>query len=131
MGKNNAKHRVLVVEDDDANRFLISLCLDQLGYKYDLAKNSGEAIEHANNNDYSAILMDIQLRGRDGRDGIETTKYIRSMEIKNDRPHVPIIALTAEGDKELCFEAGMDDYVTKPITTKLLREKLDVNIEEI
>ncbi len=70
--------------------------------------------------------MDIRMAGRDG---IETPKIIRSAEMRGHAEPTPIIALTADGDKERCLQAGMDDYIMKPITLKTLKEKILSNLD--
>jgi CheY-like chemotaxis protein len=117
--------KILVVEDNEANILVATLCLAELGYAYDVARSSKEALEFLEDRKYRLVLMDIRMSGRDG---IDTTKIIRSHEFSSGDKHLPIIALTADGDKERCLEAGMDDFILKPITFKLLKEKLKSNL---
>jgi two-component system sensor histidine kinase/response regulator len=120
-----AKARILVVEDHEANILVVTLCLKELGYAYDVAKSSRQALEFLESKKYALILMDIQMSGRDG---IDTARIIRAAEQSAGADNVPIIALTADGDKERCLEAGMDDFILKPITLKILKEKLKSNL---
>ncbi len=121
MGK---KAKILVVEDQQPNILVITMLLEELGYLYDVAKSSDEALRKVGEG-YSLILMDVRMAGRDG---IETTRIIRSMEMRGEIENVPIIALTADGDKERCLETGMDDYILKPITLNILKQKLKANL---
>lgn len=115
-GKNGI--RVLIVEDNLVNQRIALKMLQNLGYTPDVASNGREAIETFLRNPYEAILMDCQMPEMDG---FETTKEIRKLESAGAR--IPIIALTANamsGDRELCVEAGMDDYLAKPVDLQQL-----------
>ena len=115
--------RVLVVEDHDINSELTVTVLRQAGFMIETAANGREAVEAFQKTPFDIILMDCQMPEMDG---YQATAEIRRQE-KEGR-HVPIIALTAEalkGDLERCLAAGMDDYISKPIDTKLLVAKLD------
>lgn len=104
---------ILVVEDDRINHKLVQKLLDKLGITPDLAFNGIQAVEYSNQKNYDIILMDLQMPEMDG---IEASKLIRSRITEN--PPV-IIALTAnvfEDVREECLEAGMNDYLAKPIT---------------
>lgn len=122
--KTGEKAKILVVEDQQPNIMVVTMLLEELGYPYDVARNSNEALDKVGG-DYGLILMDVRMAGRDG---IETTRIIRSMEARGEIEPVPIVALTADGDKERCLETGMDDYILKPITLKTLKEKLKSNL---
>jgi CheY-like chemotaxis protein/HPt (histidine-containing phosphotransfer) domain-containing protein len=103
---------VLVVEDNEINRTVILALLDKFGLKAAVAHNGREAIEMAADRDYDAILMDCLMPEVDG---FQATRQIREDE---GARHVPIVAMTAlsmPGDRERCFAAGMDDYLSKPI----------------
>lgn len=120
------KPRILVVEDQKPNIMVVTMLLEELGYPHDVAKSSDEALDKVAEHKYGLILMDVRMPVRDG---IETTKIIRSLEIRGEIPFMPIVALTSDGDKERCMESGMDDYILKPITQKTLREKIRVNLK--
>ena len=101
------------MEDEPINQKVTRGVLDRLGYEPDLVQNGEEALEALKNKDYDLILMDCMMPVMNG---YETTKRIR--EIEGDSRHTIIIALTANAmsdDKEKCLNAGMDDYMTKPI----------------
>lgn len=113
------KH-LLVVEDNAASRRLCVLQLQKLGFKADSVESGEGALEKCREHAFDAILMDVQMPGMDG---LETTKAIRSHE----KIHVPIIALTANAmpeDRQRCLDAGMDDYLAKPLKVDRLLEIL-------
>jgi two-component system, sensor histidine kinase and response regulator len=104
---------VLLVEDNRTNQMVAQNYLESFGCMIDLAVNGQEAVEKHSQNQYDIILMDCSMPVMDGYDA---TREIRSREDEGN--HVPIIAMTAhamEGDREKCMEAGMDDYLSKPV----------------
>ena len=108
---------VLVVEDNLINQTLVMTLLQRGGYRVTLAGTGREAVEKFLMHRFCIILMDIQMPDLDG---IEATKAIRLLERKQERLRTPIVAMTANamrGDRERCLEAGMDDYLAKPIKT--------------
>ena len=110
---------VLVVEDNDINRQLAARQLARLGIPAHLVGSGGEALEALARGNYSAVLMDCRMPGMDG---FATTQAIRGREVGTGR-HVPIIAITADAqpqDRDRCIEAGMDDYLVKPLTLEAL-----------
>ncbi len=114
--------RVLLVEDNLVNRELALELLHDLGLITDVAHHGREAVEKLQNTRYDLVLMDIQMPEMDG---LEATRRIRAFEVHE--PHTPIIAMTAQamsGDRERCLEAGMDDYLTKPIDPDKLLDAL-------
>lgn len=114
---------VLVVEDNTVNAKLTTRLLEKSEMKYDWARNGQEAVEMYLKSSFDMILMDIQMPILDG---FGATKAIREAE-KATGCHVPIIALTAhaiDGYRELCIESGMNDYLTKPVQPKALREAM-------
>ncbi|HKJ19501.1 MAG TPA: response regulator, partial [Woeseiaceae bacterium] len=95
------------------NQFVAKRMLEQLGYLVDLAANGEQAIEASEREDYAAILIDSQMPGMSGSDA---TRLIRERE--GDGRHTPIIALTAkvmEHDQKKAFDAGVDDFLSKPV----------------
>ena len=107
--------RILVVEDQDANWFVIERMLERRGHRVDRAAGGEEVLAGAPDASYSLVLMDCQLPGLDGYD---TTRAIRRGEAAAVARDVPIVAMTAHamlGDRERCLAAGMDDYLSKPI----------------
>ncbi|RPJ50369.1 MAG: response regulator, partial [Chloroflexi bacterium] len=112
MGERNPL-RILVVEDNAINQNLVLLMLERMGYRADVAGNGLEALEALRRQMYDAILMDVQMPEMDG---LEATRRIRQEFEESNQPR--IIAMTANamsGDREICLEAGMDDYISKPI----------------
>ena len=106
--------RILLVEDNIFNQKIVRLMLERLGYQIDIANDGLEALEAIENQLYDLILMDMQMPKIDG---ITTTKLIRSM-LDNPIHKVQIIAMTANvmpEDIQKCLDAGMNDYVNKPI----------------
>jgi signal transduction histidine kinase/DNA-binding response OmpR family regulator len=115
--------RILLVEDNPVNQKLAKLMLTKAGYQVEVANNGKEAVEKYTESptDFDLIFMDVQMPVMDG---IEATRTIR----KNGFGFIPIVAMTAhamKGDREKCLEAGMDDYVAKPIKRELVFEILD------
>ncbi|MGZ9222294.1 MAG: response regulator, partial [Anaerolineales bacterium] len=116
--------RILLAEDNAINQKLAVVLLQKAGYSVDAVDTGAQALEKVQTNQYSAILMDVQMPEMDG---LEATQQIRELE-KNTGQHIPIIAMTAhamQGDRERCLDAGMDDYVTKPLEPKVLFSALD------
>lgn len=107
------RRRVLVVEDNAINQMVALRMLERLGCCADVAANGIEAVEAARRLPYDLVLMDVQMPEMNG---LDATRAIRAQESGGQR--LPIVAMTAnamKGDAETCFEAGMDDYLSKPI----------------
>jgi CheY-like chemotaxis protein len=120
--------RILLAEDNAVNQKLALRLLERMGYRADVAGNGLEAIAALERQPYDVILMDVQMPEMDG---LEATREIRRRWSGPGRPRV--VAMTAnamQGDRELCLEAGMDDYVSKPINAeelvRALAESADV-----
>jgi two-component system sensor histidine kinase/response regulator len=117
--------RILLAEDNPVNQKLAVILLQKAGFSVDAVENGQRALEKVQNDRYNAVLMDVQMPEMDG---FEATRLIRHWEITQGRSRIPIIAMTAhalKGDRELCLEAGMDDYVSKPLEPKALFNALD------
>jgi signal transduction histidine kinase/ligand-binding sensor domain-containing protein/CheY-like chemotaxis protein len=116
---------ILLAEDNPINRKLARHMLTKAGHRLDIVGNGIEAVVQYSTypDKYDLIFMDIQMPEMDGRNA---TREIRKIETQNRRTanrHIPIIAMTAEsmkGDREKCIEAGMDDYISKPIRQELV-----------
>ena len=120
-----ARHplRILLAEDNVVNQKLAMRLLQQMGYRSDLASNGIEAVESVERQAYDVVLMDVQMPEMDG---LEATRRITARWRPEERPR--IVAMTAnamQGDREMCLEAGMDDYLTKPIRVDRLVEALN------
>jgi CheY-like chemotaxis protein len=108
------KKRNLVAEDNEINQMVARKILEKEGFEVDIVETGTDAVKAVEENEYAFVLMDIQMPEMDG---YEATSVIRETE-KVSGEHIPIIALTAsamEEDRQLCFDAGMDDYVPKPV----------------
>ena len=122
--------QVLLVEDTPINQTLQSILLTRLGYEVTLAANGVEGVEAFTNARFDLILMDIQMPEMGG---IEATHMIRAIEQTRYLKRTPIIAVTAnalKGDRERYFEAGMDGYVSKPLSMDTLRAEMERVLEQ-
>jgi len=116
--------RLLLAEDNPINQKVAVTVLQKAGYSVDAVDNGLDALTKVKANQYNAVLMDVQMPVMDG---FEATQQIREWEQERGT-HIPIIAMTAhamQGDRERCLEAGMDDYITKPLQPKVLFSALD------
>lgn len=128
----NAPRRVLLAEDNQVNQLVAVRMLERAGYKVTVANNGQEALDHIEREQFDVVLMDVQMPVMGG---IEATRAIRAREqrqswvVDTDHvQHLPIIAMTAnamKGDRELCLDEGMDDYVSKPVKAEDLFSVLD------
>ena len=116
---------VLLVEDDPINQQLAFRLLAKWGHQVTLAVNGQEAVDRLRAGQrYDIVLMDVQMPVMGG---IEATRLIRTDEAEQKKPRVPIMAMTAnvmQGDREACLEAGMDEYLSKPINRSELAARL-------
>lgn len=115
---------ILIVEDDKINQKVIELRMKSLGFQVVIVENGKEAIDILKEKEFDIIFMDIQMPILDG---FETTKLIRSPQSAVIHHDIPIIAMTAfamKGDKEKCFDIGMNDYISKPIKVEELKKIL-------
>jgi len=114
--------RILLAEDNPMNQTVALLLLERMGYRADVASNGLEALEALERQPYDVVLMDVQMPELDG---LDTSRRICERWPAEARPR--IIAMTANAmaeDRDACFEAGMDDYVAKPIRPDALAEAL-------
>ena len=114
--------KILLAEDNAVNQKLALLMLERLGYRADVAGNGLEAIAALRRQPYDVVLMDVQMPEMDG---LAATRQIRKRALWKEHPR--IIAMTAnamQGDREQCLDAGMDDYISKPIRKEALMKAL-------
>ena len=112
--------RVLLAEDDAINQMVVEAMLTRLGCQVELAQDGAAACAATARQRYDMILMDCHMPVMDG---FEATRRIRDDEARRRSARTPIVALTADalaGDRERCLEAGMDDYLTKPVSSATL-----------
>ena len=121
---------ILVAEDNPVNQKVAANMIEKLGYRVNVAANGREAVESLSRIPYALVFMDCQMPEMDG---FEATRMVRSQEESlcqgdNKPPHLPIIAMTANAmqeDHDRCLAAGMDDFLSKPVTSKALAAVLN------
>jgi two-component system sensor histidine kinase/response regulator len=116
--------RILVVEDNAVNQKVVQKLLERQGHRSDLAGDGFEALIALRERPYDLVLMDCQMPEMDG---FEATRQLRDPDSGVRDTTIPVIALTAnamQGDRERCLEAGMNDYLTKPISPRALADAL-------
>jgi CheY-like chemotaxis protein len=115
--------RILLAEDNAVNQKLALRLLGKMGYRADVAGNGLEVLQAVERQPYDVILMDVQMPEMDG---LEATRRLCAELPNEKRPR--IIAMTAnamQGDREMCLQAGMDDYISKPIRVEELAQALN------
>lgn len=116
--------RVLLAEDNQVNRIVAIKMLEKLGCTVNAVENGVEAIQALIDEDFDLVFMDMQMPEMDG---IEATRRLRNPDTGVRWPEIPVVALTANAttdDKQLCLTAGMDDFLSKPISDVQLNEKI-------
>ncbi|HEY5921810.1 MAG TPA: response regulator [Kofleriaceae bacterium] len=111
--------RVLIVDDNPTNLKLVAYLVKANGYEVDTAADADAAVAAIAANRPRVILMDLQLPGVDG---LELTRRLKADPATRDITIIAVTAYAMKGDQEKAFEAGCDDYVTKPIDTRALPE---------
>ncbi len=120
---------ILVVEDNDLNRQMVQVMLSRRGHRVTTAANGAYALEAVQKQRFDIIFMDVQMPVMDG---LEACRRIRALE--GEQHHTPIVAMTAhamQGDALMCLEAGMDDYISKPIDPQLVFQLLELGTRGI
>jgi len=123
--------RILLAEDNITNQQVAQGILAKLGMRSDAVANGAEAVEALRDIPYDLVLMDVQMPEMDG---LDATRAVRGAGPEALNHGIPIIATTAhamQGDRDKCIEAGMDDYIAKPITPAALTELLDRWLPEV
>lgn len=119
--RDHAGKRILVTDDDMVNREIAKMLLEEVGLQIDLAEDGREAVEKASSGNYAVILMDMQMPVLNGLDATREIKRLPGCETTR------ILAMTANAfaeDRNQCFAAGMDDFVSKPVKPEVLYETL-------
>ncbi len=117
-------YRILIVEDMETNLITAKTLIGRQGYRTDEARNGVQAVEKMSEETYDLVLMDCQMPVMDG---LEATRQIRRREAELQLPRVPVIAMTGNAfdkDRENCFNAGMDDFISKPVEPDVLNHML-------
>lgn len=120
-------HRILVVEDNEANQMLARAVLELEGYVVDIASSALEALEHLRETTPDLILMDVQLPGQDG------LSLTRELKAQPSTAAIPVVALTAHamrGDREQALSAGCAGYIAKPIDTHTFGDEVRTFLRE-
>jgi signal transduction histidine kinase/DNA-binding response OmpR family regulator len=123
-GSGDVRGRILLAEDNLVNQRLAVRLLERRGYDVKVAGTGKQALELIASTGFDVVLMDVQMPEMNG---FEATSVVRARE-RTTRGHLPIVAMTAHamaGDRERCLEAGMDDYVSKPIDSAALFAAID------
>jgi signal transduction histidine kinase/ActR/RegA family two-component response regulator len=116
------EYLILIAEDNENNIMMLADYLTFKGYKLVFAKNGLEAVSIAKEKKPQLILMDIHMPRMDG---LEATRWIRSDKETSDVPIIALTALAMPGDREKCKEAGLDDYITKPVNLERLTHAIN------
>ncbi|MCP3676737.1 MAG: response regulator, partial [Deltaproteobacteria bacterium] len=123
--KRRQMSRILIVEDNVTNQKVARNILEKVGYRVDIAENGQEAIEALEAQPHDLVLMDCHMPVMDG---YEATREIRNPTSRVQNHEIPVIAMTANammGDRKECLDAGMDDYIAKPINPKSLADMVE------
>jgi PAS domain S-box-containing protein len=122
--------RILLAEDNVINQKVALRLLEKMGYRADISANGLEVLDALNRQQYDVILMDVQMPEMDG---LEATRQIRELEQDGDHKSY-IIAMTAhamQGDRQWCIEAGMNNYISKPVWVEELESALEQAVQKI
>ncbi len=122
--------RILVAEDNEINQAVFESQLELLGHSAVIVRDGKECLEAWASGQFDLVLTDCQMPVMDG---FELTQHLRDAEAKEGRPHTPVIAVTAnalEGEADRCLAAGMDDYLSKPVTIAALEKVLKIYLPQ-
>jgi CheY-like chemotaxis protein len=115
---------LLIAEDNEVNQIVFTQILSATNYRFRIVKNGREAVAAWQRLNPPIILMDVSMPEMNG---YEATRAIREAEERTGAGHTPIVGVTAhalESDRDLCIQAGMDDYISKPLSPDKLEEKI-------
>ena len=116
--------KILLVEDSPINQLVTNDILVNMGHEVEIAENGFDALTCLQSQDFDVVLMDCIIPGIDG---YEATRRIRSGEADVRNPEIPVVAITANammGDRQKCIDAGMDDYISKPVNPEQIKRTL-------
>lgn len=125
LRESNKNYHILLVEDNAMNQKLAKIMLTKAGHEVEIAEDGAKALEALGKSHFDVVLMDCQMPVLDG---YEATRRLRANPAISINPNIPVIAMTAnarEADKELCMQAGMNDFVPKPFERAHLFEVID------
>lgn len=124
----NSPKKILLVEDNEMNRDMLSRRLARKGFEVVIAVDGVQAVEMAESETPALILMDMSLPVIDGW---EATRRLKAQAVTKATPIIALTAHAMSGDREKCLAAGCDDYDTKPIEFKRLLEKIRAQLENL
>jgi signal transduction histidine kinase/DNA-binding response OmpR family regulator len=128
---NTASIDILIAEDNAVNQIVFTQILESLPYRFLIVDNGRKAFEAMQSMAPTMILMDVSMPEMNG---LEATKAIREHEAATGKKHTPIVGVTAhalKGDRDRCIEAGMDDYLSKPISPDMLAAKIESHMSKM
>lgn len=117
------EYSILLVEDNPVNQEVACEMLTELGCMVEIAEDGIIALEKLQQNTYDIVFMDCQMPNLDG---FQTTQRLRKLPLEIQPPVVAMTAHAMEGDRERCLDAGMDDYLSKPVTSDRIRKKVSI-----
>lgn len=127
----NRQRKVLIAEDNETNQMLAQKTLSKAGFQCDIVTNGAEALRALESHEYNLVLMDCQMPEMDG---FEASRRYRQREQQSGTAPLPILALTAnamQGDRERCLEAGMTDYLSKPVNPVKLVDLIERLLDDL
>jgi CheY-like chemotaxis protein len=117
---------ILLIDDHAINRDVVCQMLQLMGCDVTIAENGRVGLDLLESHRYDLLLVDLQMPEMSG---YETAEHIRNLEIRKQRPHAPMLAISAnifsDNDRERCVEFGMNDCVAKPVTSAMLAQVLE------
>lgn len=119
---------ILIADDNDVNRKLVTLLLEDSGFRISGVANGQDAVDALKANDYDIVLMDLEMPVVDGISAARIIRNPSSGVLKSDIPIIAMTAYSLDEDRQRCMEAGMNDFVTKPILSADLIEVVKTNL---